>query len=217
MEKPVLSPCSVELILFDFGGVLAEEGFRDGLTAIAVGTGLQPAAVVQAGFELIYQVGYVLGRSGEASFWEALREQAGIQGTDAALRAEILSHFILRPWMVALIGRLKDLRLRLAIVSDQTDWLDELNRRHGFFRWFDQVFNSYHSGKSKKDPTIFEDVLAAMGVSAHQALFVDDHQAHVARAQQQGLHTIRYRDRSSFVEEFAAFCPALREWLKTLA
>jgi HAD superfamily hydrolase (TIGR01509 family) len=217
MGEPVFSPCSVELILFDFGGVVAEEGFRDGLAAIAASNGLDPAAVVKAGFEMIYRVGYVLGRAAERSFWEALREGAGVQGTDAALRDAVLARFVLRPWMIELVRRLKDLHLRLAMVSDQTDWLDELNRRYGFFCCFDQVFNSYHSGKSKKDPTLFDDVLAAMGVSADQALFVDDHQAHVTRAQQQGLHAIWYRDRSSFIEEFDAFCPALKEWLSTLA
>jgi hypothetical protein len=30
MTDSVLKPCTVDVILFDFGGVLAEEGFREG-------------------------------------------------------------------------------------------------------------------------------------------------------------------------------------------
>jgi putative hydrolase of the HAD superfamily len=216
MATAPVEPCSVQLILFDFGGVIAEEGFRNGLAGIAAQYGQDPAVVVKAGFELIYQVGYVLGKSHESAFWQALREATGIRGPDAELRREILSRFVLRPWMVDIIQRLNDLGVRLAIVSDQTDWLDELNRRDGFFQWFEQVFNSYHLGKSKKDPSLFHDVLAAMRVPPARALFVDDHPSNVARAQQQGLHAICYRDRTGFVEELATFCPALREWLKAM-
>jgi hypothetical protein len=39
-ERDLPSPCTVEAILFDFGGVIAEEGFRNGLVAIAQASGL---------------------------------------------------------------------------------------------------------------------------------------------------------------------------------
>jgi hypothetical protein len=35
--------CSVNLVLFDFGGVIAEEGFRNGLLSIAHLNGLDSA------------------------------------------------------------------------------------------------------------------------------------------------------------------------------
>jgi putative hydrolase of the HAD superfamily len=144
----------VAAILFDFGGVIAEEGFREGLTAIAMEHGLEPEAFVRVGFELVYGVGYVRGRSDEKTFWQAVRDRTGIQVRDESLRHQILSRFTLRPWMLELLARLKEAGVRLALLSDQTDWLDELDEKLHFFQWFDHIFNSYHLGKSKKDPSL---------------------------------------------------------------
>ena len=188
-----LKPCTVDAILFDFGGVLAEEGFRNGLFAIARRNGLDPEGFAGTGFNLVYDTGYVLGHSDEGTFWKALRGRTQIRDADSTLRNDILSHFRLRPWMLDLVKKLKQNGMCLAILSDQTNWLDELNYRRGFFRWFDHVFNSYHMGKSKKEITIFEDVLSHMGVQAGQALFVDDHESHVERANGMGLNRISER------------------------
>lgn len=204
-----LKPCSVDAILFDFGGVLAEEGFREGLLAIARRNGLEPERFARTGFELVFEVGYVLGRSDESTFWRILRERTHISDTDKTLRNDILSHFRLRPWMIDLVKKLKQENVCLAILSDQTNWLDEINAQHGFFRWFDHVFNSYHLGKSKRDVSLFDDVLRYMGVQAGQALFVDDHQSHIERAKGRGLNTILYSDRESFQTELARFCPSI--------
>ena len=202
-------PCTVDAILFDFGGVLADEGFKNGLLAIAGRNGLEPEGFARTGFELVYDAGYVLGRSDEGTFWRALREKTHISDTDDTLRNDILSNFRLRPWMLDLVKKLKQNGMCLAILSDQTNWLDELNSRHGFFRWFDHVFNSYHLGKSKKDISLFEDVLSQIAVQAGQALFVDDHESRIERAKGIGLNTILYLDRQSFELDLASFCPRL--------
>ena len=57
MTDSVLNPCTVDVIWFDFGGVLAEEGFREGLRAIAEGNGLEPEAFIETGFDLVYEGG----------------------------------------------------------------------------------------------------------------------------------------------------------------
>ena len=120
--------CSVRLVLFDFGGVLAEEGFRNGLTAIAGDNGLDPESFTRRAFELIFATGYVIGRATERAYWEALRQETGIGGTDEALRSIILDRFILRPGMIAVVERLSRNGVRTAILSDQSNWLDELDR-----------------------------------------------------------------------------------------
>ncbi len=203
-------PCVVEVIMFDFGGVIAEEGFRNGLRAIALRNGLNPEAFVKEGFELVHSTGYVTGRSDEKAYWQALREKTGIRNDDESLRNDILIHFEIRPWMVHVVKRLKERGQRMAILSDQTNWLDELDETHHFSRWFDQVFNSFHSGKSKRDPSAFDDALNAMGVEAGKVLFVDDHPGNIERAREKGIHTILYENADGFMEELGRFCPNLR-------
>ncbi|MCX5896351.1 MAG: HAD family phosphatase [Proteobacteria bacterium] len=206
----IIQPCAVRVVLFDFGGVLSEEGFRDGLISIALFNKLDPAVFVKRAYAVTFADGFVTGRMDEREFWQTLREQTGITGSDADLRSEVLSRFQLRPWMMKIVEQLKGSGIRLAILSDQTKWLDELNEAYNFFQWFERVFNSYHMGKSKQDPTIFDDVVYAMNILPEQTLFVDDRLANVERAQGKGLHTIHYRDRKFFEQEIVRFFPSIR-------
>ncbi len=199
----------IQVVLFDFGGVLAEEGFRAGLVAIALRNGLSPETFLQQAFALTFTGGYVTGKMDEATFWQALREQTGIKGSDEELRAEILSRFKLRPWMIEVVRKLREAGIRCAILSDQTNWLDELNETFGFFQEFDQVFNSYHLGKSKQDATIFDDIAKELQVNPEQILFIDDSSENIERAQTRGLQAIQFKDKESFMKELACFGPLL--------
>ncbi|MDZ7762677.1 MAG: HAD-IA family hydrolase [Desulfovermiculus sp.] len=96
---------------------------------------------------------------------------------------------------------------KCAILSDQVTWLDILEGRHKFFHHFDQVFNSYHLAKSKRDPTVFRDVLELVGASADRALFVDDSEGNIQRAQEQGITSIYYQTREDFMHRIKTLCP----------
>jgi putative hydrolase of the HAD superfamily len=209
MEDTSQKDYGIDAVLFDFGGVLAEEGFRDGLLAIARLNKLDEESFVRIANNVIHECGYVLGKAPESVYWEILRNTTGIQGDDQFLRTEILSRFILREWMFDIARKLRNAHIRVGILSDQTDWLDELNARYNFFRWFDYVFNSYHMGKDKKDPSHFEDVVHILGTEAHKVLFIDDNPGNCERASQKGLKVIRYVDRDKFIEEIGKYFPAI--------
>ncbi|HEY6012098.1 MAG TPA: HAD-IA family hydrolase, partial [Nitrospirota bacterium] len=141
---------------------------------------------------LIYETGYLTGLADEAAFWNAVREKTGIKGTDAGLRDEIMKRFTLRPEMVAFVDKLRSQGFVVAMLSDQTNWLDEIDRETGLFRHFDRVFNSFHIHKSKRDASVFVDVCSALNVRPEEALFVDDNINHIKRAEGQGLMTIHF-------------------------
>jgi putative hydrolase of the HAD superfamily len=209
-NQPSAKTCSIDLLLFDFGGVLAEEGFRNGLISIAHLNGQDPELFLKKAYDITFNRGFVLGNADEKTFWQALREHTGIQGSDQELRNEILSRFTLRGWMLEIIKQLHNDSLLLAILSDQTNWLDELDAQYDFFKLFDRVFNSYHLGKCKKDVSLFEDVLAEMSVRPERSLFIDDTKGNIVRAQQKGLHTIHYQGRETFMQSLVSFCPFLQ-------
>jgi putative hydrolase of the HAD superfamily len=58
-EKLVMtdSVLAIRAVLFDFGGVLAEEGFRAGLHTIALLNGLDPEVMHRQGIDTIYESG----------------------------------------------------------------------------------------------------------------------------------------------------------------
>jgi len=201
--------CTIDSVLFDFGGVLAEKGFEEGLRAIAIRHGLDEKDFYNSVLNCIHETGYLTGSTDEHVFWQVIRDKTGITEQDENLRNEILSRFILRPWMFDMVKKLKTSGVGVAILSDQTNWLDELNERHDFFKFFDFVFNSYHLGKSKVDPSHFSDTICRLGITPEKLLFIDDTGAHCETAGNAGIHAIQYIDRESFLEEIRCFFPFL--------
>ncbi len=201
---------NIDTVIFDFGGVLAEKGFEEGLRAIAIRHGLDEAAFYNLAHDLIYSTGYLTGHVGEYVYWQAIRDRTGIKDDDAILRNEILSRFIPRHWMFDIVRELKTIGIGVAILSDQTNWLDELNGQYDFFKYFDAVFNSYHLGKSKMDQTHFFDTARRLRREPQDLLFIDDSEAHCRRARNSGMKTICYVDRDLFLKEIEGFCPIKR-------
>jgi putative hydrolase of the HAD superfamily len=199
----------IDTIIFDFGGVLAEKGFEEGLKAIAAGRGLDETDFYNLAHGLIHSTGYLTGHSNERLYWQAIRDKTGIRDEDAVLRNEILSRFILRSWMFDIINKLKRKGTGVVILSDQTNWLDELNERDDFFKYFDIVFNSYHLGKSKIDPSHFSDTACRLDRAPERLLFVDDTGGHCKTARTTGMKAIHFTDRYLFLKEIERFCPVL--------
>ena len=141
----------IQTILLDFGGVIAEEGFQQGLYAIAEKFGLDRKRFFQLANEAVYNTGYVTGKGSEKDYWNEVREHSGIVAPDEELRQEILSRFIPRDWMLEAVRSMQQQGLVTAILSDQSDWLDRLDSQFHFFQYFDAVFNSFHLGKTKRN------------------------------------------------------------------
>ena len=100
--------------------------------------------------------------------------------------------------MIDLAKKLKLKKLTVGILSDQTDWLDQLNARFDFFKYFDHVFNSYHLGKGKRDASLFDDIAGFLKTPPDKILFIDDDPGNVERARQKGWKAILYVDADSF-------------------
>jgi putative hydrolase of the HAD superfamily len=199
----------VNVVLFDFGGVLAEEGFANGLRAIALKNKLNEADFIKLAHDLIHATGYLTGHSDEHAYWQAIRNETGITDNDQTLRDEILERFTLRYWMFDIVDEIRTAGFKVAILSDQTNWLDELNRNINIFNHFDLVFNSYHLGKSKVDSSHFENILGHLGEKPEKVLFIDDKIEHCQTARNLGIHAIRYADRDSFIREISMYFPFL--------
>jgi HAD superfamily hydrolase (TIGR01509 family) len=195
----------VKAVLFDFGGVLAEEGFREGLMAIGQAAGLSPEAFFETAAAAVYESQYVLGKADESAYWAMVRERTGINGSDREFRREILKRFKLRPWMLGIVRELRDRGYTVGILSDQSQWLDELNQQYDFFKEFHKIFNSYHMGKGKKDPGLFAEIAAKLGLKGSEILFIDDNEGNVKRARTQGWNAIIYRNREDFLSKMKEY------------
>jgi putative hydrolase of the HAD superfamily len=137
-------------IVFDYGGVLAEEGYVNTISALAANLGKDPEAILRAAEDTLFESRYIVGKGTEGDFWERFRELTGITLDDGTLREMILRGFVLRPYMVEVVNKVRSKGIKTFILSDQTDWLEELDRRDRFFHLFDGVYNSYRTGFTKR-------------------------------------------------------------------
>jgi len=204
MKLPEKTFCEneiIEVVLFDFGGVLSEEGWKKGLSEIAKAHELNADEFVRTAGDTIYETGYILGKGSENDFWNFLRRKTGIKGADASLTHELLSRFVLSNSMMDVVKKLKAKNKTVGILSDQTNWLDMLNSRFDFFRYFDHVFNSYHMGKGKRDISLFDDIAAFLKTPPERILFIDDDPGNIKRAGQKKWRTVLYVDDRSFQAE----------------
>jgi len=63
-----MARCAAQAVFFDFGGVVAEEGFKSGLADLAEARGHNPHAVIRAGLEAMWDPGSVTGPGGGGAF-----------------------------------------------------------------------------------------------------------------------------------------------------
>jgi len=96
----LMSKQSIKAVLLDYGGVIAEEGFRNELAAMAREQGIKQDTMLGAARREVYETGFVLGWGTEETFWASMREAAGLWGSDAELTKRVLDAFVLRPWMI---------------------------------------------------------------------------------------------------------------------
>lgn len=192
---------NISAVLFDYGGVIAEEGFKNGLIALAKEQELDVEAMPKEATKAVYDTGFVLGHGSAKDFWQRMRERTGLAGDDTALTNRILAGFVLRPWVIELVQNLHNNGYITGILSDQTHWLDELNERDHFYQHFDPVFNSYYLGKGKQDSSLFNEVATELKLPISEILFIDDDAGNVKRAEEAGMQTIHYVDKETFIHQ----------------
>ena len=198
---------NIKLVLFDFGGVIADEGFKQGLFSISRENNINNREFYSAACSIISDCGYLTGDADEKIFWQEMRQKFSLIGTDAYLSSQILSRFIVRGWVLEIIKQLRDQNVLTAILSDQTDWLDRLNDKYDFFKYFDRVFNSFYFKQSKHNGwKIYDTVFNEMSIPANSALFIDDNEKNIKNAEEIGLNVILFKDRESFETKFKNYC-----------
>jgi len=204
----------INAAIFDFGGVIADEGYKNGMHEIAQRNGLDKDEFLKSADEILFSTGYITGKGSEETYWRALREKTGISGTSAELREIIFKGFVVRKWMIEIIQRLRSRGIRLAVLSDQTNWLSELEASMKIYSLFERIFNSYDIGKSKRDITVFTDVIQAMGLVPENTLFIDDNAGNVERAMRAGLGAIHYTGKDAFLQRLTSLFPDLFDRLE---
>ncbi len=183
-------------VLFDFGGVFTLSPFPV-IADAAPELGLSPEAAVELCFG-------VYDRDGDHPWHRLERGEITLEQARGALSAlareqeievDILALFgrMGRPdpdreTMVEGARQIRRRGLRTALVTNNVaEFGDGWRRMVPVDELFEVVIDSSAVGVRKPDPRIFQLALDALGVPAHEAVFVDDHPGNIAAAEALGM------------------------------
>ena len=183
----------IRAVYFDLGGVYYTEGFQEGLFAIARKHGLDEEEFYQTATDIIFATGYVRGEAPEAEFWNKLAEAASIDESLFAEREIILAAFKPLPGMPELATRIRD-QVPVGLLTDQSNWLYELDERDDLLITFDTVVNSYEEGFTKRDMEIFRVACQRFGILAEEVAFFDDNPGNIDRANEFGIRAFLFEN-----------------------
>lgn len=180
---------SLELILFDYGGVIAPEGFQLGILKLAQKFNMDFEELYKiAGVKAAFKSGYSAGKCDEQEYWKILADELGMKDNLFSLRYVFMDNFQPRQEMIELIEILKT-DYKLGVFSDQTNWIYEFDQKYDFFKYFDYKFISYKNGYTKYDDEFYQLPINETGVDPKKILLVDDKQRVLDRAEQFGYRT----------------------------
>jgi len=95
-------------------------------------------------------------------------------------------------------------RYRTALLSNAPSaFIRELLAEHKLTRHFDEIIISSEVGMVKPSAEIFEHTLAKLGVTASEAIFIDDNEHHVQAAKKLGIQGIQFVSASQLQESLA--------------
>jgi len=190
---------SFDAVLYDFGGVFTVSPFTAARDAGAE-LGLDVELAMELCFGPYHEDGdhpwHRLER-GEVTLADAraaLVELAAAQGHDFdpfSLLASLAREDTERPAVVERARAVRAAGLRTALVTNNiAEFGDAWRAMVPVDDLFEVVIDSSFAGVRKPNPRIFELALDALAVRADRAVFLDDHPANVAAAEQLGIRGI---------------------------
>lgn len=98
-----------------------------------------------------------------------------------------------RPAMYQLVEGLKAAGLRVVAGTNTLDPHYQVHTDNGDYAVFHEVYASHLMRLAKPDPEFWRYILRAEGVSADEAMFIDDVPANVEAARDLGIHAVLYQ------------------------
>jgi putative hydrolase of the HAD superfamily len=199
-------PPMIRAVLIDLDGVIRTWRAQEDPAAEA-GFGLPPGALRRVAFAPELLLPAITGRVADATWREQIRAELArrFPGADAAAAVDWWSspYGEVNAEVLELLRACRR-RAAVALVTNATSRLPDDLRRLGIAGAFDHLVNSSAVGAAKPEPAIFAAALAAAGVAAAEALFVDDTLGHVEAARRLGLAAHHYTGAAGLRDELLA-------------
>lgn len=182
----------IKVVAFDFGGVLYTWDKINLLKNLAAELRIKSDSVDAAWEKSIGE--FEKGRITEKVFWQRFFDFLGMKKRDLRkLRQIVIKQFKPMAQVIKLLKKLKKDH-RVALLSNHTYWLNELEKKYHFKKWFDLLVISDHVGLTKPDEKIFRLLVRKAKVGAKEIVFIDDRVEYRKAAEKAGLDFISFKN-----------------------
>ena len=196
-------------VIFDYGEVISltqTAADRETIAGLAgVGRDSEPFWRAYSA----HRDGLDLGKAGVAAYWRAIADDVGACWDDARVHelwaADLRSWLSINPGTVDVLADLKAGGTRLALLSNAGPDYGSIFRHGPLGGFFAACYVSGELGLLKPHPEIFQHVLHDLGISAAEAVFIDNREPNVRGAEELGITGHLFTDAS----ELRAFLSAL--------
>ena len=131
------------------------------------------------------------GVEGTRAYWATIAAETGADWDEARLYelwiADLRSWMSVNPEIVAVLAALRAGGTRMALLSNAGPDFGSYFRHGLLGGYFDAVYISGELKLLKPDPEIYQHVLADLGISATEAVFIDNREDNVRGAQELGI------------------------------
>ncbi|MFH8080496.1 MAG: HAD family phosphatase [Candidatus Aenigmatarchaeota archaeon] len=191
----------IKAIIFDFGGVcfypgttnqlLLEALFNSKISKIKILSLLLNFKKRKKIRMLVEE--FNLGKISESVFWKKIKKVTGYDFDETELKKEIIS---LNKPIEPVINIIKNLKknYKLGLLTNNNAWLEEINKKYDFYKYFDVVINSCDVGISKPNKEIYIMMLERINAKPKECIFIDDKKKNVEAAIKLGINGIVYKN-----------------------
>jgi putative hydrolase of the HAD superfamily len=198
----------LEAVIFDWGGVVAEDP-APGLVRYCAQALRVPPRAFQGAFARFGR-SFQSGILDERRFWSLVCNHLYIgppKQTNGLWGRAFRAVYRPRPEVLLLIGYLKGRGIRTALLSNTEPACVEFFRTLGY-RCFDQTIFSCQVGMTKPDPAIYRLAVQRLGSIPARTLFIDDRPSFIRAARSIGLMAEVYQGTSWLWWVFEAYLQA---------
>jgi putative hydrolase of the HAD superfamily len=178
-------------VIFDYGDVISlppSAADREVIAGLA-GVGGDSEPFWRAYFA--HRDGLDQGSGGVAAYWQAIADDIGARWDDARVHelwaADFRSWLSINPGTIEVLADLKAGGTALALLSNAGADYGSYFRHGPLGDFFAACYVSGELGLLKPDPEIYRHVLGDLGISASEAVFIDNREANVRGAQALGI------------------------------
>lgn len=195
-------PPRLRAAALEFGGVVAEDGFREAIRQLAERNRQHPDIMQRLAREALLESGYLVGACTHVEFWTNLQRRVPLRGKPGEFSDLVVLNYALRDRVLAAVRTWRKAGLSALLLCDNTDWLDRVNARSQVFREFDRVLNSFHVHKSKRDGSLYQEAAQVLQVQPQEILVVDTSADALGVARKMGFQTLLFATPDRFLAAF---------------